>query len=330
MLDAGMRTILIDEADRSLNPEKDGVAELLAVLNSGYKRGGTRPVLTPSKGGGWTVSEMPTFSPVAMAGNSPNLPEDTRSRTIRVLLLPDLEGRIEESDWELIEDQALELGARLSWWADLVRDDVRTARPPLPDGVRGRARERWSPLKRVAHAAGGRWPAVVDDLAVKDMERAEMDREDGMIRERPAVALLKHLHEVWPKEEMFVATSRLIEDLVFTHPTDWGAESPYGRALTAQRLGRMLATAYGVNSTRLDREGPRGYTRASLDPALRRMGMTPPNRTGASGSDGSTGPPLEHRGDVDVCSSCTAPLLLKAPGRTVCERCRIAARRAAS
>jgi hypothetical protein len=54
VLDAGMRTVLIDEADRSLNPDKDGVGELLAVLNSGYKRGGTRPVLTPAKGGDWT------------------------------------------------------------------------------------------------------------------------------------------------------------------------------------------------------------------------------------------------------------------------------------
>ena len=70
MLDAGMRTILIDEADRSLDPKKDGVEELLAVLNSGYKRGGTRPVLTPTKDG-WAVSEMPTYAPVAMAGNNP-------------------------------------------------------------------------------------------------------------------------------------------------------------------------------------------------------------------------------------------------------------------
>ncbi len=38
------------------------------------------------------VSEMPTYAPVAMAGNNPQLPEDTRSRCIRVLLMPDLDG----------------------------------------------------------------------------------------------------------------------------------------------------------------------------------------------------------------------------------------------
>src|SRR5215208_7309071 len=99
MLNAEQRTILIDEADRSLNPEKEGIADLLAVLNSGYKRGATRPVLVPAKGGQWEVAEMPTFAAVAMAGNNPNLPEDTRSRIIRVLLLPDLDGTAEETEW---------------------------------------------------------------------------------------------------------------------------------------------------------------------------------------------------------------------------------------
>ena len=70
-LEKGMRTILIDEADRSLNPDKPGIDDLIAVLNSGYKKGATRPVLVPVKGGGWDLAEMPTFAPVAMAGNQP-------------------------------------------------------------------------------------------------------------------------------------------------------------------------------------------------------------------------------------------------------------------
>src|SRR5215212_1168208 len=138
MLEAEQRTILIDEADRSLNPDKDGIADLLAVLNSGYKRGATRPVLVPAKGGVWEVKEMPTFAAVAIAGNNPNLPEDTRSRIIRVLLLPDLEGRVEESDWELIEDEAADLHDQLERWADQVREQVRAERPGLPEGVNGR------------------------------------------------------------------------------------------------------------------------------------------------------------------------------------------------
>lgn len=343
MLDAGMRTVLIDEADRSLRPDKEGVAELLAVLNSGYKRGGTRPVLTPTKDG-WTVSEMPTYAPVVMAGNNPQLPEDTRSRSIRVLLLPDLSGRVDESDWELIDEDARQLGGRLADWADRVRDDVRLSRPPLPEGITGRARERWSPLKRVAAAAGGRWPAAVDALALHDKEQIEMDRDDGMIRDRPAVVLLKHLHELWPDGETFYPTSRVCRELAELHPDDWGTGSPFGKPVTAQRLGRMLATSYAVNSHRLDREGPRGYTRASLEPVWRRMGVLgedapvtpdPPKQTGASGAacatgapdNGATHTPSAESGTVSAaCATCSEPLdqATILTGATTCTTCELA------
>lgn len=310
MLDAGMRTVLIDEADRSLNPDKEGVGELLAVLNSGYKRGGTRPVLVSGKQGSWDVKEMPTYSPVVMAGNSPRLPEDTLSRTIRVLLLPDLDGRVEESDWELFDQPARTLGERLAAWAEGVRDEVRATRPELPEGIKGRSRERWSPLKRVAEAVGGRWPAVVDELALNDKEQQDMDREDGMVRDRPAVVLLKHLHELWPEGEGFVPTAHLVAAMVASHPDDWGFRSPFGKDLTAQRLGRMLVSSYGVNSTRLVRTGPRGYTWSSLLPVWRRMGVvkpeqhlapvcsTPPRETGASGAAGATGAPAPLPADL--------------------------------
>jgi hypothetical protein len=278
LLDASLRTLLIDEADRSLSPDKEGIGDLLAVLNSGYKRGGTRPVLTPSKGGDWKVKEMPTFAPVAMAGNSPNLPEDTRSRSIRVLLMPDVDGSIEESDWEWIEDDARQLGKALAAWADSVRDAVRITRPDLPPEIRGRARERWSPLKRVAEAAGGRWPAVVDALALEDIAEQELAREEGAVTQRPHVVLMQHLAEVWEDDEPFVPTEVLINRLVEAHPDTWGEFSSFGKRLTAQRLGRMLSGNYKIHTSRPDANGSRGYTLGSVSTAFRRFGLTLPNK----------------------------------------------------
>jgi len=101
-------TILLDEADRNLRPDRPGVEDLIGILNSGYRSGATRPVLV-QRGNGWEAREMPTFAPVAMAGNSPHLPLDTLTRSIRVLLMPDFEGTVEDSDWELIEAEAGEL-----------------------------------------------------------------------------------------------------------------------------------------------------------------------------------------------------------------------------
>lgn len=304
----GIRTILIDEVDRSLRPDKEGVQDLLAVINSGYMRGASRPVLVPKRDGGWEEALLPTFAPVAMAGNNPSLPDDTLSRCCRVLLLPDHEGLVEESDWELIEEDAKALGERIANWAEMVRDTVRTTRPPLPDGIRGRMADKWRPLKRVAAVAGGRWPDAVDELAIHDREQLAMNVEDGLVRVKPAVLLLRHMYELWPSGESFWPTSDVLAALTTYHPADWGFDGPFGKPLTAQRLGKMLAQSYGVNSGRLDRVGPRGYARGTFRPVWRRMGITgpepapPPRETGASGATGATGaadadvPPWEREG----------------------------------
>jgi len=200
MLDKEIRTILIDEADRALDPKRDGVGDILAVINTGYKRGATRPVLVPGtgkgKGGTWELKEMPTFSPVALAGNQPRLPDDTKSRIIRVLLLPDHAGLIKESNWRKIDGDARALHDEIAAWADSVRDQVSQGDPDLPDGITGRLREKWAPLKQVADAAGGEWPNRTDAMALVDKKEVEMDREDGLVRDKPAVVLLRHIREV--------------------------------------------------------------------------------------------------------------------------------------
>ena len=235
MLDQRQRTILIDEADRSLDPNKDGIGDLLAVLNSGYKVGATRPVLVPGQGGQWETRDMPTFAPVAMAGNNPRLPDDTRTRAIRIVLWPDLDGAVEESDWELIEDDAAALAQRIETWAGQIRDQIKVTRPPLPAGIVGRYREKWFPLRRVAELAGGRWPSTIDALAIQDKEQAEMDRQDGLVTERPAVLLLKHLAELWPPDKTFMPTVSLLKLLVSAHPDVWGSEGPL--ASRSPRIG---------------------------------------------------------------------------------------------
>jgi Protein of unknown function (DUF3631) len=238
VLESRIRTLLIDEADRSLSPDKPGVDELIAVLNSGYKRGATRPVLVPVKGGGWDVAEMPTYAPVAMAGNQPKLPDDTMSRVIRVLIMPDHDGTVEDSDWELIEEDAKAIREELEVWARTVSEQVRTERPTLPEGAKARTKERWLPLKRVAVAAGGRWPDVVDGLVELDLERMRLDREEGILNEKLHVTLLRHIKEVWPEGQSFVHTDDLLTKLEIRYPLSWGKSEKYPKGLTAQRMGR--------------------------------------------------------------------------------------------
>jgi hypothetical protein len=274
VLENGVRTLLIDEADRSLNPDKPGIEGLIAVLNSGYKRGATRPVLVPVKGGKWETAEMSTFAPVALAGNQPKLPDDTLSRTIRILIMPDHDGTAEDSDWELIEDEARALANELALWADSVREHVRTCeRPALPDGARSRTKERWLPLKRVAVAAGGRWPDVVDHLVKLDLERMQLERDEGILAEKLHVTLLRNIAEVWVPGQGFHSTEDLISMLVARFPFTWGRSEKYPKGLTAQRLGRMLVKNYGVYSDRTA-DKVRGYHARSFDVACRSVGIS--------------------------------------------------------
>lgn len=278
MIHVEPHTILIDEVDRALDPKRDGTTELLGILNSGYKFGSTRPVLDKVKDGGFVTKKMSTFAPVAMAGNSPLLPADTESRCIRVLLMPDHDDTVEESDWELIEPDAADLHDRLAAWADQNREFVRTNRPVMPEGVKARNRERWAPLKRTAMAYSIEWAETVDRIAAADVEQARLDREDGLVRGKPHIVLLAHLHELFG-DRKFIPTELIVADLIARWPNVWSDASPYGRDLTIQRLGRMLTKNFGVRADRDRRsEGePRGYYRADLEPIWSRMRVNGPN-----------------------------------------------------
>lgn len=279
MLEHGPRTLLIDEVDRTLDPKKPETGELLAILNSGYKRGGTRPVLVPSGGNKFAVNEMPTFAPVVMAGNTPHLPDDTRSRAIRVLLMPDRHGTVEWSDWEEIEPEVLELGIDLAGLMDELRDTVRDLRPDLPEKCVARLAEKWRPLMRVAAAVGGRWPVMCAALIERDIEQVEAELEDGLTKLPPVVILLEDLHEIWPHTVTFMSSTELVGRLVEQHPDYWGDQSPYGRRLTVQRLGRILVESLKVRSTKSPQD-VRGYNRWQFETGWKQHGIatarTPP------------------------------------------------------
>lgn len=269
LLKDGPVTILIDEVDRSLDEKNPNCAELLAVINSGYKVGATRPTLVPSKDGGWEVNEMSTFGPVAMAGNSPNLPGDTRSRSIRILLMPDVDGTIEDSDWEDIEETTNALGQRLSECMGAVRSGIAESRPELPEGCRGRMREKWRPLMRVADVAGGHWPSSVRYLIDKDLSEVAAELADEATKRPPAVILLDDLHRAWPEEESFLRTSTILERLAAARPDYWGLSSRFGQRITPQRFGRMVSQAGKVHSSK-NPMGQRGYWRADFESVWRR------------------------------------------------------------
>lgn len=269
--------LLIDEAEKALSPNKMGIEDVLGVLNSGYKVGGSRPVLIPSKEDGWVAQSLPTFAPVAMAGNAPDLPEDTMQRTITVLMFPANDGEVEETDWELMDIPTRDLGLAIAEWADQIRDEVRSTRPEVPKGCVGRIKERWLPLKRVAVFAGGDWPERVDQMIRNDLEQMQQDKEEGLTTMRPHEHLAIDIHGLYESsgEDFLPTTDSILPLLAAKHSERWGDASKFGKALTAQRLGRMLSKNYSIRSQREpDGEQRRGYFRAQFVKAWRAVGIT--------------------------------------------------------
>ena len=267
------QTLLIDEADRSLDPKRPGVGELTAILNSGYKVGGTRPVLVPDKTQGWIIDNKPCYNPVAIAGNTPLLPDDTRSRCIVVRLLPALEGAIEESDWEYLDDDANALAEKIEATVDAVRDQVRFARPELPDGCVNRLRERWNPFKRIASVASEEWSTKVDLMITSEIESNKDQAANGEARVAPNLQLARDLYEIYSDNKGFTPTTGLVLQLIKTNPEQWSDTSYYGKDLTAQRLGRMLNSAFGIYSSRMG-DSPRGYHSKQFEKIWRQLGIS--------------------------------------------------------
>ena len=267
-----VRTLLLDEADRSLNPKRPGVEELIAVLNSGYKVGSTRPVLVPGKNS-WEAEEMSTFAPVAIAGNSPLLPEDTLSRCIIVRLLPATEGKVRSSDWEYLDAIVAELAKEIEAIADEYREQIRHSRPNLPKGCINRLMERWKPLKRIADVAGQEWSSRVDELIAKDIALANEQADNSEAQVSPSVQLVKDLYLIYKDEAVFRSTNQLVLDLIKLNAEQWSSNSYYGKDLTAQRLGRILATGFGVHSQRIG-DSPRGYHSKAFETIWVRLGIS--------------------------------------------------------
>jgi hypothetical protein len=305
LLAKGPRTILIDECQRSLRPDRPGVDDVIATITSGYRVGASRPVLVPSKGGGWDEEEMSTFGPVAMAGISPRLPDDVISRIIRVLLMPDPD--VEDTDWDVIEDAAKDLKSAVEAFAELIRDSV-VVDVELPAGCRGRMKEKWRPLKRVAVAIGGDWPDKVDEMIVADIADRDATVAAGLRKLPPGVRLLLDLKEFWPSDEdnALVPSAELVALLIRGNADYWGAAGPYGKQLTETRLGHLMNQACKEKSIRPGGRGPRGFTRKQLLPAWNRLsshlaqGLPQPGAPGEPGEPGA-----QHDAGLTDSTGCT-------------------------
>jgi hypothetical protein len=300
-------TLLIDEADRTLRKDSPYTADLLAISNSGYKDGGARPTLEPTKGGGWERVDLSTWCPVAYAGNNPELPDDTYSRCITVFLYPSDD--VADTDWDLIRNgdpdttpptppdaDYLALSDAIQEWERTCTPMLRH-RPRLDPSIKGRAREKWQPLARVAATLADlttddgehiSWLDTITRMALDDVRQQADDAALGLRNNSPHTAIVTDIARLWAAqwpEREFIGSTHMCSSLAASNPESWGSSSSFGTPITPRRLATMLKKV-GVDATRDRKQTQRGYYFSAFRQAwdtlhvwesLAKEGINPPN-----------------------------------------------------
>ena len=261
-IDAEHPTLLLDESDAALNKGTDYSEALRALLNSGYRRGGTSSICV-GHGASIAYRDFSTFAAKAIAGIG-RLPDTLADRSIPIMLrrrmVSESVQRWRERDGRA---EAAPLADRLARWARSALPALRTARPTLPDRLDDRAADVWEPLLAIADSAGANWGVRARQAA----EALRSAAEDTDI----VVELLRDIREVLRTHHGdVIATSVLLDRLVDAEDRPW-SEWRRGHPLTARGLACLLGPL-GVHPGRWDTPTGRlrGYRRDGFRDAIAR------------------------------------------------------------
>jgi Protein of unknown function (DUF3631) len=156
-----------------------------------------------------------------------------------------------------------ELRARIAAWMDAHAEQLRDARPALPDTLDDRGQDIAEPLLAIADLAGAQWPTRAREACVAL-------RGDGdELEEDVGVELLADIKKAFGVDER-LATEDLLDKLTADPERPWATWSK-GSPMSARQLARKVKS-FGVKPTQLKIAGVnrRGYERAAFDDAFSR------------------------------------------------------------
>lgn len=304
-VDRDRPTVLLDESDNTLKRDREYVAHLTQLLNSGYRSGNIAVVC---EGKSHALREFKTFSPKAIAGIG-DLPHALASRCIRIELKRRTESEpIAYFDHDEAKLAAAPLREQLGGWATDHVEELALARPARVAQLRDRTQECWTLLFAIADLAGGTWAERAAEVAVALAKGAEHVDDSSGIR------LLADVRSVFGADEE-MATVKLLEKLHNLEEAPW--RDWHGKPLTAARFAALLKP-FGIG-----RGGPRktlwikdetgskktvkGYERSEFEDAWGRYLPVNPLSNGESGENphgyeenrgsliGENAPPLTDR-----------------------------------
>ena len=287
-VEAWSPTLLIDEADSFLRNSD----ELRGVLNSGHTRDSAFVIRTvgedhePRRFSTWGAKA------IALIGK---LPDTLADRSIEVQLKRKLPSESVEKVRRANPDLFLSLARRCARWAADHIDEIRAARPSMPDGLHDRAEDNWEPLFAIADLAACPEQARAAALALSGGD--EDTRGLG-------TELLGDIRVVFDDRSVDrISSEDLVLALVALEERRW-SEYSHGKPLTKAKLARLLRP-YGVvsRSVRLpDGRTPKGYLLEQFTDSFARYLPTKASHRHKQG--GARDPEDFESATADGCSAC--------------------------
>jgi putative DNA primase/helicase len=266
VVEAHAPTLLIDEADAFLRDNE----EARGLLNSGHTRQSAYVIRTV--GDDHEPKQFSTWGAKAISGIG-HLHETLMDRSVILELRRKLPSesveRLRHAEPGLFDA----LASRLARWADDEAHAVSRARPALPDALNDRAQDNWEPLLAIADLAGGDWPRLARDAALR-ISGAEQDSKSL------TAELLEDVRGVFEARRIErMRSTDLLAALVEDEERPWAAYNR-GRPMTPHQLSKRLGE-YGIKPKNIRVSGGqgKGYDLADMRDAFARYlasAETPP------------------------------------------------------
>jgi hypothetical protein len=262
-------TILIDEADTFFRDN----FELHGMVNAGYLRDGY-VLRSEAVGDSFEPRMFSVFSAKALAGIAleKHLPDATMSRGIvfnlRRKLSHESVSRLRHAD----SGKFSRIAEKLARFAADYSQQVRQARPVLPDALSDRAQDNWDGLLAIASCAGAEWLARATSAALKLSGANEKTGSTG----NELLADIQHVFEA--KRVDRISTADLIAALCADEESPWATYNR-GKPITPRQVSKQLS-AYSITSKTIRLgayETPKGFELSQFADAFARYLTSPQN-----------------------------------------------------
>jgi putative DNA primase/helicase len=224
-------TLLIDEADAFLRDNE----ELRGVINAGHSRQNAFVIRTT--GDNHEPTRFNVWGAKAISGIG-HLSDTLKDRSILLELrrkqANEQRERLRHTDPHHIEQLKQQL---CRWSADHI-EQLRSARPALPDALNDRAQDNWESLLAIADLVGGHWPNTARRAA---LTISGIDTAAPSINEE----LLGDIQAIFERtRQTKIFSTDLLEYLCADEEAAWATWNK-GRPMTARQLSKRLE-GFGV------------------------------------------------------------------------------------